>query len=73
MVLHIRKITFLSVTSSVCMFSILTFVFSFFFFFYDTVGQDEGKTNYVVKYADLSFMTLGICHRLMMGFSHPKF
>lgn len=70
MVLHIRKIMSLYVTYGVCMFSRLTFVF---YLLYDTVGEDEGKTYYMVTSAHLSFMASGICHRLMLGFSHPKF
>lgn len=43
------------------------------YLFYDTVGHNEGKTNYVVKYTGLSFMTSGICVRLMTVFTHPEF
>ena len=39
----------------------------------DMVGQNEGETNYVVKYTSPSFMTSGICIRLIIFFYHPKF
>lgn len=45
----------------------------FFNLFHDIVGKDEGKTNYMVKSASLSFTIPEICHRIMMDFSHPKF
>ena len=58
----------MSVIFNVYMSPMLSFVF-----FYDTVGQNEGKTNYVAKYTSLSFMTSGICIRLMLVFTHPEF
>ena len=44
-----------------------------FTFPYDMVGQNEGETNYVVKCTSPSFMTFGICIRLIMFFSHQNF
>ena len=43
-----------------------------FTFPYDMVGQNEGETNYAVKCTSPSFMTFGICIRLIMFFSHQN-
>lgn len=48
-------------------------LYLFFTFFHDTVGQDEGKTNHVVKYTILSFMTSVIYIRFMVGFLIQNF